>query len=115
MKKNNKNKIFKFVFLIFFLIFFVIYFSELTGYYEYQNHKKATLTEEQIRKFENDVASGKEVDINEYLVVENQNYDNKLSKIASKLSDGISNIVKSGVEHTFKFLTRIMEEEKWVK
>lgn len=109
MKKKTKNKIFKFVFMVFFLSFLVIYFSELTGYYEYQNHKKATLTEEQIRKFESDVASGKEVDINEYLVVNNTTYNNNLSKLTSKLSDSISNIVESGVESTFKFLSKLVE------
>ncbi|MBQ9072468.1 MAG: hypothetical protein IJY25_04870 [Bacilli bacterium] len=109
MKKKTKNKIFKFIFMIFFLSFIVIYFSELTGYYEFQNHKKATLTEEQIRKFENDVAEGKEVDINEYLVVNNTTYNNKLSKITSKLSDGISNIVESGVENTFKILSKLVD------
>ena len=109
MKKQTKTKIFKFVFMVFFLSFLVIYFSELTGYYEYQNHKKATLTEEQIRKFESDVASGKEVDINEYLVSDTTTYNNKLSKITSKLSDGISNVVESGVENAFKFLSKLVD------
>ena len=57
MKKNKKNKIFKFIFGLFFMSFLVIYFSELTGYYEYQNYKKTSLTEEQIKKFEEDVKS----------------------------------------------------------
>ena len=110
MKKNKKNKIYRFIFMVFFMSFLVIYFSELTGYYEYQNHKKATLTEEQIKKFESDVVSGKEVDINEYLVVDNMTYNNKLSKLTSKLSDGISSIVESGVENAFKFLSRLVTE-----
>ena len=84
MKKDKKKKIYKFVFTVFFLSFLVVYFSELTGYYEYQNHKKATLTQEQIRQFEKDVANGKEVDINEYLVVEEKNYNNGLSELTSK-------------------------------
>lgn len=110
MKKKKKNKVYRFIFMVFFMSFLVIYFSELTGYYEYQNHKKATLTEEQIKKFESDVASGKEVDINEYLVVDNRTYNNKLSKLTSKLSDAISNIVQSGVENTFKFLSKLVVE-----
>ena len=110
MKKNKKNKIYRFIFMVFFMSFLVIYFSELTGYYEYQNHKKATLTEEKIKKFESDVASGKEVDINEYLVVDNMTYNNKLSKLTSKFSDSISSIVQSGVENTFKFLSRLVTE-----
>lgn len=110
MKKKKKNKIFNFIFLIFFMSFIVVYFSELTGYYEYQNYKKTALTEEQIKQFENDVASGKEVDINEYLVVENTDYNNNLSKVASKLSDGISNIVQGGVEGAFKYLSKLIDD-----
>ena len=110
MKKNEKkNKFYRFIFMVFFLSFLVVYFSELTGYYEYQNHKKTTLTEEQIKKFEADVANGKEVDINEYLVVETKDYDNGLSKLSSKLSDSISTLVQSGVENTFKFLSRLVD------
>lgn len=110
MKKNKKNKIFKFVFYAFLLTFVVIYFSELTGYYEYQNYKKASLTEEQIKQFEEDVRNGKEVDVNDYLIVETTNYDNKLSKAASKLSDGISSLVKNGVENAFKLLSKLVDE-----
>jgi len=110
MKKNDKKtKLYKFIFMIFFFSFLVVYFSELTGYYEYQNHKKTTLTHEQIKQFESDVASGKEVDINEYLVIENKDYNNGLSKLTSKLSDGISSLVQSGVENTFKFLSRLVD------
>ena len=54
--------------MIFFTSFLVVYFSDITGYYQYQNYKKTTLTLEQIKKFEEDVASGKEIDINEYLI-----------------------------------------------
>lgn len=110
MKKDKKNKIYKFIFYLFFISFLVIYFSELTGYYEYQNHQKKALTEEQIRKFEEDVKNGKEVDINEYLDVDTRKYNNTLSKLASKLSDGISDIVNSGVEYTFKYISKLVEE-----
>jgi len=111
MKKNKKNKIYKFVFMVLFLSFLVIYCAELTGYYEYQNHKHAVLTEEQIKKFEEDVENGKEVDINEYLVKEDRVYNNNLSKISSALSNGISKIVQKGVESTFKFLSNLVEGE----
>jgi len=110
MKKDKKKKIYRFIFMVFFLSFLVIYFSELTGYYEYQNHKKAAFTSEQIKKFEEDVASGKEVDINNYIVTDTKNYNNKLSKATSKLSDEISKLVEDGVENTFKFLSRLVEE-----
>ena len=109
MKKKKENKILKFVFGLFFLGFVIVYFSELTGYYEYQNYKKSALTTQQIQNFEKDIETGKEIDINKYLVAENKDYNNNLSKITSKLSDGISNIVKNGVERAFKFLSTLVE------
>lgn len=110
MKKDKKNKLYKFIFYVFFISFLVIYFSELTGYYEYTNYKKAALTEEQIKKFEEDVKNGTEVDINEYLVVDTKKYNNTLSNLASKLSDGISKLVNNGVEYTFKYISKLIEE-----
>lgn len=110
MKKDHKTKIVKFIFGVFFISFLVIYFSEVTGYYEYQNHMKTALTEEQIKKFEEDVKNGNKVDINEYLMVDTKKYNNTLSKLASKLSDGISNFVNSGVEYTFKYISKLIEE-----
>ena len=109
MKKDKKNKIYKFIFMVLFISFLVIYFSELTGYYEYHNYKKATLTEEQIKQFESDVASGKEVDINDYLLVEDNKYNNSLSNLTSSLSNGISNLITSGVDNTFKFLSKLVD------
>ena len=108
--KKKKNNWFKYIFMIFFFSFLIVYFSELTGYYEYQNHKKTALTDEQIKRFEEDVANGKEVDINEYIIVDTMEYNNKLSKVTSKISDGISDIVESGVERTFRFLSKLIEE-----
>ena len=110
MKKNKKNIIYKFIFSLFFVSFLVIYFSELTGYYEYHNYQKTALTGEHIKKFEEDVRNGNEVDINEYLIVNNKKYNNTLSKLASKLSDSISKLVHNGVEYTFKYLSRLIDE-----
>lgn len=110
MKKDKKKKIYKFIFWLFFMSFLVIYFSEITGYYEYQNHQKTALTGEQIKKFEEDVKNGNEIDINEYLVINNKKYNNTLSKLASKLSNGISKLVNSGVEYTFKYISKLIDE-----
>ena len=108
MKK--KNRLFKFIFFIFFMGFVVVYFSEITGYYEYQNYKKKSLTEAQIRKFEDDIKNGNKIDINEYLVVENMNYNNKLSNATSKVSDGISKIVRSAVDKAFSYISKLVDE-----
>lgn len=107
--KKNKNVMFKLIFGIFFMSFLVIYFSELTGYYEYQNYKKTNLTTEQIKKFEEDVRNGNQIDINKYLIVDEKKYNNTLSKLASKLSNTISKIVNNGVKYTFKYISKLIE------
>lgn len=110
MKKNKKYRIYRFIFMTLLISFMVVYFSELTGYYEYQNYKKAELTEEQIQKFEKDIAEGKEIDISEYLIVDTRNYETNLSKFASSISKQISDIVQDGVENTFKYLSKLVDE-----
>ena len=107
MKKNKKNRLFKF---IFFMSFIVVYFSELTGYYEYQNYKEKVFTQAQIQKFEEDVKNGNKVDINDYLIIENANYNNNLSDVTSKVSDGISKIVRKSVESIFKYISKLVDE-----
>ena len=112
MKKKKKNKIYNFIFMIFFLSFLVIYLAGITGYYEYENYKYTALTKEQIKQFEKDVANGKEVDIKDYLIKNDKRYNNNLSKLSNKLSNGISLLVQKGVESTFKFLSNLVEGEQ---
>ena len=110
MKKNKKNKLINFIFGIFLFSFIIIYFSEVTGYYEYKNYQKTSLTSEQIKKYEEDIKNGVEVNLNEYLIKNERKYNNKLSVLASKLSNSISKIVKNGVEYSFKYISKLIEE-----
>ena len=56
-KKKQKifNKVMTRIFLALLIGFSALYISEATGYYEFEQHKKVTLTEEKIEQFENDV------------------------------------------------------------
>lgn len=110
MKKKNNNKLFNIIFFMFLLSFIIVYFSQITGYYQYQNYKKSELTKEQIKQFESDIKNGKKVDLSQYLANSNTTYDNKLSKFTSKVSDGISNVVKKIVESTFKYISKLVDE-----
>ena len=67
------------------------------------------MTSEQIKQFENDVKNGKKVNINKYVKDDGINYNNKLSDTANLLSNGISKLVKGGVENTFKLLTSLID------
>ena len=106
--KKKKNRVFKIVFWMFFLSFMMIYFSEITGYYEYKNYQKSAMTNEQIKKFEEDVKNGKKVNPNDYMVANGGHYNNKLSDTANTLSNGLSKLVKGGVENTFKLISNLV-------
>ena len=68
MKKDKKaNKMVIKIFYLLLLGFMILYISKSSGYYEFAEHKQVELTEEQIKKFEEDVKNGINVDINEYL------------------------------------------------
>ena len=98
---DKKYKIFKWVFVFFFVIFLTLYFSQLTGYYEFQNYQKMTMTQDQILQFEQDIKDGKEVDIKNYVVDTSRNYKNRFSNIGLQLSTGISDFVKTGIIKIF--------------
>lgn len=108
-KKKLCNKIFWKIFLALFIAFSALYLSEATGYYEFEQHKRTTLTEEKIRQFENDVKEGKNIDISNYLEDVDYNYQTKISKTGLYISENIGKYVQDGLENTFKFLNGIME------
>lgn len=106
---NKKlNKVFGYIFLILFMAFFTLYTAGKAGYYEYTQNKKKIFTEEQIKKFEEDVAMGKEVDINDYLVVK-EDFQGKDKRIGLKISEFIGTYTKLGVDKIFKILTKLVE------
>lgn len=88
----------KVVIIILFILFLFFYFF---GNNIYQNElvEKKDLTIEQIKKFENDVKNGIEIDINDY-VVKDKSYDNNVTR----LNDNISNFIELGFRKIFKYL-----------
>lgn len=110
MKKDKKLKVFKFIFLLLFIVYLTIYVSQLTGYYEYKNYQKTMLTKEQIAKFEDDVKNGKNVKINDYVVNTNKNYQTNLSKMGFNVSELISKLVNKGINSSFDFLVKLVDE-----
>lgn len=113
MKKvNNKKvyyKILKFCFVFLFVIFITLYISQVAGYYEYANNQQMILTEKQIEKFESDVKSGKNIDIEDYMKNTKKNYNTGISKMGLKVSDIISDGVSKGVEGFFNFLIKFVD------
>ena len=108
-KEKAFNNIFKIIFIILFLIFITIYFSQSAGYYDFELHKKSILTKEKMEQFEKDVAEGKDVRLENYLVDTRQDYSNKASNLGYFLSKNIGKYVKDGVENTFKMINKLVE------
>ncbi len=81
-----REKFVKFVLFSFLIFFLVLLFAEHFGYYETKEERVKTLTEEQIKIFENDIKNGKKIDITDYVLEENKDYTNGLSKGIYKIS-----------------------------
>jgi hypothetical protein len=107
---EKKYKAFKWVFTLLFVAFLTLYFSQITGYHEYQNYQKMTMTKEQIEQFEQDVKDGKEVDIKNYTANIKRDYQNNFSKTGMKLSTGISDIIKTGIIKIFSSISGYVDE-----
>lgn len=116
MKKEDKiklcNKFFKWFFFVSIMAFLTLYISQATGYYEYSQHKKVSFTAEQIKKFEADVAKGKNVSIEDYLENTNKDYNNKISQMGYFISSTIGNGIRTGIEGTFKALNKLIENNE---
>lgn len=109
---EKKYKVFKWTFLFFLVIFLTLYFSQLTGYYEFKNYQKMSLTQDQIAQFEQDIKDGKQVDIKDYVVNTDKDYQNRFSKTGLKLSTGISDFVKNSVVKIFGAVAGFVSEQK---
>lgn len=94
----KKEIIFKFILLCFIICFLVILFAGKTGYYEKKLRDNSILTEEQIKKFEEDLKKGKNVDISNYVINKNKDYTTKLTSdvysVSLKVEKTIDKIVK---------------------
>lgn len=101
--KEVSIKLFKLFILVLFIIYTAIYTMVNMGYYEYSNYKKKVLTEEQIKKFEEDIKLGREVDLEKYYIEEDI-INTKPKKVGLIISETICDYVSKGVRKIFSML-----------
>ena len=89
----------------FLILFVALILAEDFGYYETRDKKIKTLTEEQIKIFEQDIKNGKNIDVTDYVTYESRDYSNNLSNLLYKTSlklektiDGLIKIVFNKAE-----------------
>lgn len=109
MKKEQIGGMF---FMLLFLMFVGLYFTASNGYYETEERKKTTLTQEQIQAFEKDVADGKKVDIENYLNLNKKDYDNQISSVTLAISEKIGKTFEKGLNSFFKAIERAMSQKQ---
>lgn len=107
---ENKKKInyFKYIFIILFTSYLVLFLASNNGYYEYKNRQKNILTEEQIKKFEQDILDGKNIDLEEYIEPQKQ-VGSSNKTLSLKLSEIICSYTREAIEQTFKVLSKKIE------
>lgn len=93
-----------------FLSFLVLYFAQAGGYYEDVNNKKASLTEEKIKQFEEDVKNGKKIEVENYVVNIKKNYDNKISSFGLYTSKALAEGFKWGMTGLFNGIDKMVNE-----
>lgn len=106
----NKKKVCKYIFILIFLVFLIGYVIERTGYYEYNLQNKTTMTNEAMKRFEEDIQKGKDVTIEDYIVNTEKDYTSSLTRGTNKFAIKINTYLKKGIEEIFKVLGNFVNE-----
>lgn len=93
-KVDILNYIVKNIFICFVVVFLGIYISLANGSTDYKAYRKSELTKEAIKRFEDDVKSGKNIDLNDYIDDYDSVSSNRVSKIGIYLSNKITLLSK---------------------
>ena len=101
MKKGRP--FFKILF-IFFLIFMALYIALESGYYDVKMGRKATITEEKLKEFEQDVKEGKEIDLKDYLTKDYIDYSSGVSRFGSKIGTSLDKLMDGGIKDFLNLL-----------
>lgn len=79
-----------------------------SGYYEAKLSKKTTMTEESIKKFEEDIKNGNPIDLESYTYNEAQDYSNNTTNMAIFIGENIEKFMTNGINEIFDFLKSLV-------
>ena len=97
----KKGRTFRFIFLMLFVVFAGFYIVSYSNYYDYDAKKRMTLTNEQIKQFEEDVENGVNIDVKNYLSINERHYNNKISQLTYKISSTIGKTIEASLNTVF--------------
>lgn len=99
MKK--KPNIFLRILTILFFVFIALYIAIESGYYETKLQKQVSLTNEQIKAFEEDIKNNEIINIDSYLNEKETDYSNSISRLGNNLTNTISKSIVKVLESAF--------------
>ena len=94
--KKKKNWFLRLL-TILFIVFIGLYIASISGYYEATLGNKVALTDEAIRRFEQDVIEGKAVDVEDYILEERVDYSNTFTDAGDKLTESVQKVLTEGI------------------
>ncbi len=107
MEKKKKNNWFLKLIGVLFVIYLSLTIAINTGYYEAKVNEKTIITEENMKKFEEDVKNGKEIDINDYIGETVKDYSSNTSKAGIKLAKVVEKFMAEGITDMVDILKKL--------
>lgn len=108
MKKKEKPNWFFRTLSLLFLIFICLYVTLESGYYESKLEKKTAMTEESIKKFEDDIKNNKPIDLDDYAFNEEKDYANNTTDAAIFIGGKVEKFMSSGINNFFNLLKSLV-------
>ena len=103
-------RLFRISFITLLVIFLGLFIANNTGYYSFSAINRKQLTEEQIKKFEEDVKNGVDIDINNYLEENIISYKNNISSLGYNISNITSDLIKEGIYKIFNLFGDLIKK-----
>ncbi len=107
----NKKAIVRIIVGTLIITFLILYVAQGTGYYEVKNNSKARLTEDALKRYEQDIKDGKQIDLNNYME-EEKIYTNNITKLTSNVSRGIEKGMNYVMEYLFREMSKAVKENQ---
>lgn len=96
MKKKKINPVLKTLGCLF-VIYVALFIANISGYYEGKIRDRVIITEEGIKKFEEKVQNGEDIDITSFLNSERVDYSSGMSNLGDNVTASIENVVVNGM------------------
>ena len=103
MKDKKPNRFLQIIGLLF-VVFIALFIAGKSGYYETSLNEKVALTDEQIKKFEEDVMNGEVIDVNTYILEERKDYANGFTAAGDKFTAAVEGFITDGFQGLFDVL-----------